>query len=70
MQELFADKPWVQPLSVAGSHVNESEKEKENDPSQKCIKKRKLNTYIQQYIVDKKNKGKEEKCGKNSIIKE
>jgi len=36
MQELFADKPWVQPLAVAGSHVNEIEEEKGNDPSQKC----------------------------------
>ncbi|KYN22247.1 hypothetical protein ALC57_05358, partial [Trachymyrmex cornetzi] len=29
MQELFTDKPWIQPLSVAESHVNETE-EKEN----------------------------------------
>jgi len=29
MQELFADKPWIQPLSVAGSHIYETE-EKEN----------------------------------------
>jgi len=28
MQELFADKPWIQPLSVAGSHIYEKQKKK------------------------------------------
>jgi len=27
MQELFGEKPWVQPLAVAGSHLNETENE-------------------------------------------
>lgn len=34
MEELFDDKPWVAPVSVAGSHVsveeNENVEEKEN----------------------------------------
>lgn len=30
MQELFADKPWIKPVSVAGSHLNLETKEKEN----------------------------------------
>lgn len=38
MQELFADKPWVQPLAVAGSHVTESEEEEENPPEKRKIK--------------------------------
>lgn len=25
MQELFGEKPWVQPMAVAGSHLNENE---------------------------------------------
>lgn len=37
MQELFGEKPWMQPLAVAGSHLNETEsesdvQEKENLP--------------------------------------
>jgi len=27
MQELFGEKPWVQPLAVAGSHLDETENE-------------------------------------------
>jgi len=38
MQQLFLDKPWVQPLAVAGSHVNEIEEEKENPPKKCKIK--------------------------------
>lgn len=26
MQELFGEKPWVQPLSIAGSNLDEIEK--------------------------------------------
>jgi len=34
MQELFGEKPWVQPLAIAGSHLDEIEEsdEKENRP--------------------------------------
>lgn len=48
MQELFADKPWVQPLAVAGSHVDENvnEEEKDNDPSRKCQFKYTLYVYV------------------------
>lgn len=35
MNELFADKPWVKPIAVAGSHLDE-EDEKENTPQEKC----------------------------------
>ncbi|XP_025154160.1 trihelix transcription factor GT-4-like isoform X3 [Harpegnathos saltator] len=34
MNELFADKPWIKPLAVAGSNVDEDEKE--NTPQEKC----------------------------------
>ncbi|XP_025156195.1 uncharacterized protein LOC105180513 [Harpegnathos saltator] len=27
MNELFADKPWIKPLAVAGSNMDEDEKE-------------------------------------------
>lgn len=30
MQEIFADKPWVKPLTVAGSHITEETEQKEN----------------------------------------
>lgn len=30
MQEIFADKPWVKPLAVAGSHITEETEQKEN----------------------------------------
>lgn len=52
MQELFADKPWIQSLSVAGSHVNETEK-KENILEERGIKrKKKLNAFIEEYILN------------------
>nr|XP_012225491.1 PREDICTED: uncharacterized protein LOC105674022 [Linepithema humile]XP_012225492.1 PREDICTED: uncharacterized protein LOC105674022 [Linepithema humile] len=63
MQELFADKPWVQPLAVAGSHVTESEEEEENPP-EKRIKKKKLNTLMEQYIADNKEEQKKRRENK------
>lgn len=30
MQELFGDKPWIKPLSLAGSHLQLDEEGKEN----------------------------------------
>ena len=38
MQEIFADKPWVKPLTVAGSHIAEEEQkeQKENTSQEQC----------------------------------
>ncbi|XP_036146936.1 uncharacterized protein LOC118647003 isoform X2 [Monomorium pharaonis] len=69
MHELFADKPWVQPLAVAGSQIQEIDdennvavlgnfKEKKDDPRETCIKRRKLNTFIEQFITDSKEERK------------
>lgn len=35
MNELFTDKPWVKPMTVAGSNLDE-EDEKENTPQEIC----------------------------------
>lgn len=35
MNELFGDKPWVKPMTVARSHLEEKEEE-ENTPQEKC----------------------------------
>lgn len=45
MQELFADKPWVQPLAVAGSHVTETE-QKENTLQEKRKMKHMLHVHV------------------------
>lgn len=45
MQQLFADKPWIQPLSVAESHVDSTE-EKENILQEKCKIKRERACFI------------------------
>lgn len=31
MEELFADKPWVQPLTVAGSHLKDHEENEKKE---------------------------------------
>lgn len=55
MQGLFADKPWVQPLAIAGSHVEEIVDENANATSRtleekvdnvKCKIKYMLYTHI------------------------
>ncbi|EFN76498.1 hypothetical protein EAI_06022 [Harpegnathos saltator] len=46
MQELFADKPWVQPMAVAGSHINTIEEEKGDDLPEKSKIKCILYTYF------------------------
>lgn len=55
MEELFGDKPWIQPLAVAGSHLREIGNEnkiedEEQEFSQAATKKAKMNTVINDYI--------------------
>ncbi|XP_029673853.1 uncharacterized protein LOC115241995 [Formica exsecta] len=54
MQELFGEKPWVQPLAITGLHLDEEQNEN-NLPAKENIqeevtKKTKLNTVISDYI--------------------
>ncbi|KYN14461.1 hypothetical protein ALC57_13333 [Trachymyrmex cornetzi] len=70
MQELFADKPWIQPLSVAGSHVNETE-EKENILKERGIKrKKKLNAFIEEYILNNEEERKRRRESREKEHKE
>ncbi|XP_024879949.1 uncharacterized protein LOC112459838 [Temnothorax curvispinosus] len=68
MQEIFGDKPWVKPLAVAGSHLDETESEsdakdeKENLP-EKVTKKGKITALINDYI----SFSKEERANRREI---
>ncbi|XP_025155827.1 uncharacterized protein LOC112588861 [Harpegnathos saltator] len=56
MQELFDEKPWMQPMAVAGSHLNENENaidldgDKENLEKVSVTKKTKVRTLLNDYI--------------------
>lgn len=36
MNELFSEKPWVKPLTVAGSHIEEEENTDQENTPKKC----------------------------------
>lgn len=47
MQELFDDKPWMQPLAVAGSHLGETENEIDmQDEEENIPDKSNITSYI------------------------
>ncbi|XP_077256494.1 uncharacterized protein LOC143894223 [Temnothorax americanus] len=57
MQEIFGDKPWVKPLAVAGSHLDETESESDVKDKKKSSRKRisvtkkgKVTALINDYI--------------------
>ncbi|XP_025161379.1 uncharacterized protein LOC105185880 [Harpegnathos saltator] len=49
MEELFSNKPWVQPLSIAGSHIEDDIKEEKENILERCTKKRKLSMLVEEY---------------------
>lgn len=47
MQDLFSEKPWVQPVAVAGSHIDEIiQMEEEMDKENILPEKRKIKHLI------------------------
>ncbi|XP_036142121.1 uncharacterized protein LOC105840960, partial [Monomorium pharaonis] len=67
MQELFSDKPWIKPLSLAGSHLQLDEEEKENISQEKISDtfssrtKRKKNFNMEEYVLQSKEKWKKKR---------
>ncbi|XP_011684748.1 PREDICTED: uncharacterized protein LOC105448082 [Wasmannia auropunctata] len=66
MQELFADKPWVQPLSVAGSHMTEIEEKRK---LKHIPKEERLILLKNTYHTTRNNKKTSKKFGKNIMMK-